>query len=272
MTRGTQQADAFAGASEHQSCTLQIIDDHPLLRLGLRTLMTRDPGLRVVAECGDGACALACSRIHRPDAVILDITLPGGMDGLELIKQMLSETPHLAVLVLTVHDENLYASRALAAGARGYLMKDAPPQTFLDAVRKVLGGSIYVSPALAQRLVQRAVDPRAVAMDPSRSLSDRELEVLFRIGRGESSTEIAGALHISVKTVETHRAKLRRKLALRTGAELMRYAVAWRHAEGRGLPMEGKEFGAPGSASNPGSPPPRRSGSNPDESQLTDLP
>jgi DNA-binding NarL/FixJ family response regulator len=148
---------------------------------------------------------------------------------------MLSEAPQMAVLVLSVHDENLYASRVLAAGARGYLMKDAPPHNFISAIRSVLAGEISVSPALAQRLVRRAVAGSGAPMDPSRALSDRELEVLFRIGRGESSMEIAGALHISVKTVETHRAKLRRKLALRTGAELMRYAVAWRHAEGRGI-------------------------------------
>jgi DNA-binding NarL/FixJ family response regulator len=174
-------------------------------------------------------------RARRPDAVIMDITLPGGTDGLELIKQMLAEAPHVAILVLSVHDENLYASRALAAGARGYLMKDAPPEHFLRAVQAVLAGEISVSPALTQRLVRRAVEGTDVPMDPSRTLSDRELEVLFRIGRGESSMEIAAALHIAVKTVETHRAKLRRKLALRTGAELMRYAVAWRHAEGRGI-------------------------------------
>ena len=235
MTRGTTEARAHADALVAKNYTLQLVDDHPLLRMGLRALLSKDPALQVVAECGDGSCALNCMRKHRPDAVVLDITLPGGTDGLELIKHMLSEAPHMAVLVLSVHDENLYASRVLAAGARGYLMKDAPPQNFLNAIRSVLAGEISVSPALAQRLVRRAVDGKMAPMDPSRTLSDRELEVLFRIGRGESSMEIAGALHISVKTVETHRAKLRRKLALRTGAELMRYAVAWRHAEGRGI-------------------------------------
>jgi DNA-binding NarL/FixJ family response regulator len=245
MTRGLTETGALADAPVAKNYTLQLIDDHPLLRLGLRTLLTRDPGLQVVAECGDGACALSCLRKHRPNAVILDITLPGGMDGLELIKQMLSESPQLPILVLTVHDENLYASRALAAGARGYLMKDAPPHDLINAIQAVLVGEIAVSAALTQRLVRRAVDSRMAPMDPARSLSDRELEVLFRIGRGESSMEIAGALHISVKTVETHRAKLRRKLALRTGAELMRYAVAWRHAEGRGISDGNAERGDP---------------------------
>jgi len=234
-------AGALADAPAVKNHTLQLVDDHPLLRLGLRTLLTRDPAIHVVAECGDGACALSCMRKHRPDAVVLDITLPGGMDGLELLKQMLSEIPQLAILVLTVHDEHLYAGRALAAGAKGYLMKDAPPHCFMNAIQAVLAGEISVSPALTQRLVRRAVDGRVAPLDPSRSLSDRELEVLFRIGRGQSSMEIAGALHISVKTVETHRAKLRRKLALRTGAELMRYAVAWRHAEGRGISEDGAE-------------------------------
>ncbi len=231
MTGEGASAEGFRG----RNYALQIVDDHPLLRFGIRALLMADPSFRVIAECGDGPCALHCMRKHRPDAVILDITLPGGTDGLELIKQMLSENPNLAILVLTVHDENIYASRALAAGARGFLMKDAPTAILLSSIQTILSGEISVSPALAQRLVRRAVDGKAASLDPSGSLSDRELEVLFRIGRGESSMEIAGALHISLKTVETHRAKLRRKLALRTGAELMRYAVAWRHAEGRKL-------------------------------------
>jgi DNA-binding NarL/FixJ family response regulator len=235
MTRGMKEGAVPAGEPVVNKYSLQLVDDHPLLRLGLRTLLSRDPTLRIVAECRDGACALNCMRKCQPDAVILDITLPGGTDGLELIKQMLSEEPQLAILVLSVHDENLYASRALAAGARGYLMKDAPPENFLKAVQVVLSGEISVSAALTQRLVRRAVDGGVAPMDPSKALSDRELEVLFRIGRGESSMEIAAALHISLKTVETHRAKLRRKLALRTAAELMRYAVAWRYAEGRGI-------------------------------------
>jgi DNA-binding NarL/FixJ family response regulator len=168
MTRGLNVAGGVAGASGLDCCSLQIVDDHPLLRLGLRTLLSRDPNLRIVAECGDGACALNCMRKHRPDAVVLDITLPGGTDGLELIKQMLSEAPNTAILVLSVHDENLYASRVLSAGARGYLMKDAPPEHFLGAIRTVLAGEISVSPALAQRLVRRAVDGRMAPMDPSR--------------------------------------------------------------------------------------------------------
>lgn len=235
MTRGMTGAGGGAGTTGTDCCSLQIVDDHPLLRLGLRTLLSRNPTFRIVAECLDGACALNCMRKHKPDLVILDITLPGGTDGLELIKQMLSEAPQTHILVLSVHDENLYASRVLLAGARGYLMKDAPPEHFLNAIQAVLEGQIFVSPALTQRLVRRAVDGRMSLMDTSKSLSDRELEILFRIGRGQSSMEIAAALHISVKTVETHRAKLRRKLALRTGAELMRYAVAWRHAEGSGI-------------------------------------
>ena len=199
MTRGMTGAGALADVPAAKNYTLQIIDDHPLLRLGLRTLLTRDPALQVVAECGDGACALSCLRKHRPDAVILDITLPGGMDGLELIKQILSESPQLPILVLTVHDENLYANRALAAGARGYLMKDAPPPDFINAIQAVLAGEIAVSAALTKRLVRRAVDSRMAPMDPSRSLSDRELEVLFRIGRGESSMEIAVPLQFRLR-------------------------------------------------------------------------
>lgn len=235
MTRGMTQGCELAQPTANGGVKLQLVDDHPLLRLGLHALLESEPGWHVASECGDGGCALDCFRKHPPDVVVLDITLPGGMDGLELIKRMVAEQPRLPILVLSVHDENLYAARALAAGARGYLMKGASPETLIRSVHTVLAGDIAISPMLAQRLVQRAVDGAATTMDPAKSLSDRELEVLFRIGRGQSSAEIASALHISLKTVETHRAKLRRKLALRTGAELMRYAVAWRHAEGRGM-------------------------------------
>ena len=220
-------------AKTKTSCyRLLLVDDHPLFRLGLRALLSRNSKIQVVAECGDAPSAVECLRLHAPDAVIMDITLPGGMDGLELIKNMKATQPSVSILVLSVHDENLYAFRALSAGARGYLMKDAATSNLEQALNTMRNGEIAVSPQVAQRLVRRAVEGRLAFQDPAAALSDRELEVLFRIGRGQSSCEIGSTLNISVKTVESHRANLRRKLSLKTGAELLRYAVAWRHAEG----------------------------------------
>lgn len=220
-----------AASATVQTAKLLIVDDHPLIRLGVSCLLQQNPRFTVVAEASDARSAIDCLRRFKPDAVILDITLPGGSDGLELIKNMSAESPNTAILVLSVHDENLYAFRALSAGAKGYLMKDATPDLLRKAVQSVLNGQITVSEHLSQRLVQRAVRG-AEGIDPSESLTDRELEILFRIGRGQSSSEVAAGLGIAVKTIETHRANLRRKLLLKSGAELVRYAVAWRHQEG----------------------------------------
>jgi DNA-binding NarL/FixJ family response regulator len=241
MTGGKHSHTSGAGSpskaahSKVQPARLLIVDDHPLIRLGLSSLLQQDPQFTVVAEASDARSALECLRRFTPDAVILDITLPGGSDGLELIKNMSAESPGTAILVLSVHDENLYAFRALSAGAKGYLMKDATPDLLRKAVQSILNGRITVSEHLSQRLVQRAVRGRE-GIDPAESLTDRELEILFRIGRGQSSSEVAAGLGIAVKTIETHRANLRRKLLLKSGAELVRYAVAWRHQEGHHPP------------------------------------
>lgn len=243
MTGGKHSQTSGAGSPAKalspkiQPAKLLIVDDHPIIRLGLSSLLQQDPQFTVVAEASDARSALECLRRFTPDAVILDITLPGGSDGLELIKNMNAESPNTAILVLSVHDENLYAFRALSAGAKGYLMKDATPDLLRKAVQSVLSGKITVSEHLSQRLVQRAVRGRE-GIDPSESLTDRELEILFRIGRGQSSSEVAAGLGIAVKTIETHRANLRRKLLLKSGAELVRYAVAWRHQEGHHPPKK----------------------------------
>jgi DNA-binding NarL/FixJ family response regulator len=210
-----------------------LVDDHPLLRMGLRTVLGKDSRLHVVAECEDARSALACLRAENVDVIILDITLRGGSDGLELIKSAISEHPRMRILVLSAHDENLYAMRALAAGALGYVMKGISPEALRTAIHAVLAGQIVISTHLEKCLVQHAVSG-SNRTDPAAPLSDRELEILLRIGRGQSSCEIGAALGIALKTVETHRANMRRKLLLKTGAELLRYAVAWSHAEEHG--------------------------------------
>lgn len=212
-----------------------LVEDHPLMRYGLRTILSLEPNLIVTDECATAREALAILRSGSPSIVIMDITLPGGLDGIELIKCMVGEVPGIAILVLSVHDEALYAMRSISAGAKGYLMKERPLAEFLEAVKTVARGEISVSSPITQRLVKKAAgspDNTSHSTLKTQKLSDRELEVLFQIGKGQSTFEIASNLHISVKTVETHRANLRRKLALNGGPELLRYAVAWRFAEG----------------------------------------
>jgi len=241
----SQRAVTGAPIPEGARFRVLLVGDQPLLRLGLRALLGRDPLIQVVAECGDASNAIECLTTHIPDAVIMDITLPGGTDGLELIKSMKALRPDVLILVLSVHDESLYAIRALMAGARGYLMKDSAATDLVRALHTMRTGEIAVSPSVAQRLVRRAVEGHLAYLDPATMLSDRELEVLCRIGRGQSTSEISSDLRVSVKTIESHRANLRKKLSLGSGAELLRYAVAWSYAEetsvsGSALNSQGK--------------------------------
>lgn len=204
-----------------------------MMRIGLRNLLEKSQQFTVCAECTNARTALAHLREDQPSIAILDITLPGGLDGIELIKCMISESAALRILVFSVHDEALYALRSIAAGAKGYLMKGAEPKTVLQALQTIRDGGVAVSAGISQRLVQRAVGHTASACAQATDhLSDRELEVLSWIGKGSSTQQIAALLGISTKTIETHRAHLKQKLALKSAFELFRYAVAWRFSEG----------------------------------------
>jgi len=208
-----------------------------MMRIGIRSLLDHSEHFTVCAECPNSRTALAQLRGDQPDMVILDITLPGGLDGIELIKCMVSEHSGVGILVFSVHDEALYALRSIAAGAKGYLMKGADPKAVLKALQTIRDGGVAVSPGISQRLVQRAVGHSSTAYSQTTDqLSDRELEVLSLIGRGSSTQQIANSLGISTKTVETHRAHLKQKLALKGAFELFRYAVAWRFSEGHAHP------------------------------------
>jgi DNA-binding NarL/FixJ family response regulator len=210
-----------------------IVEDHPMMRIGLRNLLEKSQQFTVSAECSNARTALTRLRGDHPNIAVLDITLPGGLDGIELIKCMVAESPALRILVFSVHDEALYALRSIAAGAKGYLMKGAEPKAVLQALQTIRDGGVAVSAGISQRLVQRAVGHTASACaQATDQLSDRELEVLSWIGKGSSTQQIATLLGISTKTVETHRAHLKQKLALRSAFELFRYAVAWRFSEG----------------------------------------
>lgn len=215
-----------------------IVDDHPVLRHGLEQIINAEADLMVCAEAGDAASALEALRHCRPDLALVDITLTG-MNGIELIKHMKTEHERLPVIVLSMHDETLYAMRSLRAGASGYVMKSAPVAQLLEAIRKVLQGQIYVSQIFGAQLIYRTV--RGVAGDsPIEGLTDRELEVLQLIGQGRGSREIAERLHLSVKTIESHRLHIKEKLNLETASELVRFAVEWVNEQGglREKPLE----------------------------------
>jgi len=203
-----------------------IVDDHTMFREGLRQLIESDPEFKV---CGDAASAeegMTGIRETKPDLVIVDISL-SGTSGIDLIKAIKKQYEELPVLVVSMHDEALYAERALHAGARGYIMKDASSATVLQAIRRVLAGGVYLSPEMTRRLVDgiARVPHAAKAVAPAERLSDREYEIFDLIGRGYSTMEIAGRLRLSHKTIASHRENIRRKLGLPNSAALLRYAM-----------------------------------------------
>lgn len=210
------------------SSRIMIVDDHPIMRRGYVSLLGRVPGLEICGEAGSALEALAIVAAEDPDLAIVDISL-GGMNGIELTKHIRASHPRTLVLIVSMHDESLYAERALAAGARGYLMKSEVDGMVVGAVRRVLDGGYFVSERISAKIFAQFGSRRkaSVADDPVERLSDRELEVFELIGLGKSTIEIADALMISPKTVETHRAKIRDKLGVGSGRELMRHAVQW---------------------------------------------
>jgi DNA-binding NarL/FixJ family response regulator len=204
-----------------------IVEDHPIFRDGLVQLINRQRDLIVCAEAADAKQALAAAESELPDVVLLDLMLQG-TGGLELLKQLRAFLPKVPVLVLTMNDETLYAERALRAGASGYLMKQEASSTVITAIRAVLAGEIHVSRAIEVTLMRKGL----AAADPTPSqgagrLSDRELQVFELIGAGVPTREIATRLGISVKTIETHRENIKRKLELASGAELVGRAQRW---------------------------------------------
>jgi DNA-binding NarL/FixJ family response regulator len=204
-----------------------IVDDHPMMRDGLAALITAQPDLAVCAQAADAREALQAIESLRPDLVLMDISLPG-KSGLEAIKDIQSLAPGLATLVLSMHDESLYAERVLRAGARGYVMKQEGGKRIMDGIRAVLEGKVFVSEKMSARIMNAFTGRRAAEATSSvESLSDREFEVFQLIGRGRSTKEIADQLHLSVKTVEVHRVNIKAKLQLTTSPELVHYAVRW---------------------------------------------
>ncbi len=213
---------------------LMLVDDHPIVRQGMTMLLNQEPDLTVCSEVSQASDALDLVPIVAPDAIVVDLSLLG-TSGLELTKCLREKFPDIPTLILSMHDEQLYAERALRAGARGYVMKHAPAETVLKAIRTILAGDIYISPALAAKGVRErqengsAIDSEIFGID---RLSDRELEVFELIGRGYTTRNIAEALELSVKTIETHRAHIKQKLKLKNATELVHRAYHWMDSVG----------------------------------------
>ncbi len=211
--------------------TVFIVDDHPIVRQGLALLINRETDLAVCGDAEEANSALRLIESMRPDLAIVDISLDGP-DGLDLLKNLRSRDPHLPILMLSMLDETLYAERALRAGANGYIMKQEATEKVLVAIRRILGGEVYVSERMAKKMLHRFVgDASPEARSPVAGLTDRELEVFRLIGSGRATRQVAEDLHISVKTVESYQARIKEKLSLRNSRELVQCAVEWTIAE-----------------------------------------
>jgi len=204
-----------------------VVDDHPIVRQGLAQLINREPDLMVCGEAEDARTAIQAMDPLKPDIVVVDVSL-NGPDGIDLLKTIRSQDPRLPVLVLSMHDESLYAERALRAGANGYIMKQEATERVLTAIRQILAGEVYVSDRMAQKMVQQFVKGSGVTRrSVIDELTDRELEVFRLIGQGHGTRQIADELHLSVKTVESYYAHIKEKLSLKNGRELVQRAGQW---------------------------------------------
>jgi DNA-binding NarL/FixJ family response regulator len=204
-----------------------LVDDHPIVRHGIAQLLSEESDLEVCGEADDARKALDALPAADPGVIIVDLSL-GATSGIDLIRELKQRLPQVAVLVVSMHDERLYAERALRTGASGYVMKHEATGMIVRAVRTVAGGAVFVSDAMSRHLIGRWVAGGAPRdSSPLDALSNRELHVLELIGRGLGTRAIAERLHISVKTVESYRARLKEKMDLRSGIELVRFAIRW---------------------------------------------
>jgi DNA-binding NarL/FixJ family response regulator len=204
-----------------------IVDDHPIFRFGLAGLITEQSHLEVCGHADSAPIALDSMRRLKPDLVLLDLSLRG-TNGIELIKLMKAEEPTLPILVISMHDEAVFGLRALKAGALGYVMKAEAMNHVAEAISKVMQGKIYVSPKFGEKLIFKAVQSiESGTGSPVDALSDRELEVLQLLGKGHSTRSIADTLHLSVKTIETHRAHIKEKLGFPDSEDMVKFAIDW---------------------------------------------
>jgi two-component system response regulator NreC len=212
--------DMTASASGADTITIVLADDHAMVRRGLQLLLDAEDGFEVVATVGDVDAAMRSTRGHKPAVLVLDLNMPGG-SSLDAIPQIVAESPHTGIVVLTMQDEPAFARSALGAGALAYVLKEAADDELVEAVRRAAAGETYLNPQLGARM---AAEPLAPAGPPD-DLSEREVEVLRMIALGHTNAEIAEGLYLSVRTVESHRAHIQQKLRRSSRADLVRYAL-----------------------------------------------
>jgi DNA-binding NarL/FixJ family response regulator len=220
-----------------------IIDDHPIVRQGITQLINQQKDLTVCGEAGDVRNALDSIEKCKPDIVILDLSL-NGASGIELLKDIKIRYPRTPILILSMHDEGIYAPRALRAGASGYIMKQEGPEKVVAGIRKILNGEVYLSEKLGAKLLSQMAGGRStIAASPVEQLSDRELEIFTLIGQGYATRAISEKLHLSVKTIESHRAHIKEKLNLKNASELVHHAIQWAQSETFGAKPPGSPVG-----------------------------
>lgn len=221
-----------APATAGKRFKILIVDDHPMTRYGMARLIDQEQELTVCGEAENAQRALAAIKTLKPQLVLVDLTMPGG-EGLEFIKDLRDHHPEIAVLVVSMHDEELYAERALRAGARGYIMKNEGGQKLVQAIRHILQGNAYVSESMSGKILD-VFSGRARRADDTTigKLTDREFEVFQMLGQGLTTREIGQRLHVSMKTVESHRLHIRQKLHSSSGPALIQYAVRWVGSQG----------------------------------------
>jgi DNA-binding NarL/FixJ family response regulator len=214
-----------------QKNKILLVDDHPLVREWLANLINEQSDLHVCGEANNAPQAFELIGTCKPDIVIVDISLEGG-SGIELIKSIKATNPGVAMIVLSMHDESLYAERALRAGARGYIMKREATKKILSAIRSVLEGKLYISDKISDAMAERFVEGRPASIgSPAEQLSDRELEIFQLLGRGRNTRQIADHLHIGFKTVQTYCARIKEKLELENATQLLHEAIRWHESQ-----------------------------------------
>ncbi len=214
-----------------QTASIMIVDDHPIVANGIQQLIDREPDMKVIQSVQDAESAIKYIDKITPDLIIVDISLKGSTNGIDLIKSLKKRYPKIKSLVLSMHEENLYAERAIKAGAKGYIMKNDLTDNIVKAIRSILSGNLYLSDIITSKLLNQMVNEEEKKDDEAelKKLSDREFEVFQFISKGIKTSDIAKEINISVKTVEAHKLRIKNKLNLNNSNELNKYAIEWKH-------------------------------------------
>ncbi len=215
----------------NQTASIMIVDDHPIVANGIQQLIDREPDMKVIQSVQDAESAIKFIEKLTPDLLVVDISLKGSTNGIDLIKSLKKRYPKIKSLVLSMHEENLYAERAIKAGAKGYIMKNDLTDNIVKAIRSILSGNLYLSETITSKLLNHMVNEEEEKDDEKeiKKLSDREFEVFQFISKGVKTSDIAKEINISVKTVEAHKLRIKNKLNLKSSTELNKYAIEWKH-------------------------------------------